>query len=1094
MHLVVRERHDLAEAQGPRELGHDPADIVILSYADSDLATLARAWRTMPDPRPSLRLVNLAEIEHPLSIDLYVSQVIAAARCVILRLVGGLDRWRYGVEEVSAICRTTGAVLAVLPGDGSGDAAMTRCGTIEPQIALRLDVLMREGGLANAAHVLSIAAACAAGAACPDVAPQCLPPFGRHVFGTPAGTAAAQAVIVFYRAHLVAGDVEALEALAAALADRGIAATGLFVASLRDPDGSAFVEGAIRNLAPDIILNATGFSARRQAEESSPLDAGDVPVLQLVLSGTERDRWQASDRGLTPSDLAMQMALPELDGRLATTAISFKTRLEHDPDLQFAAVVNRADPAQVALAADRAAGWVRLRRTRPADRRIAIVLADYPAHGGQEGHAIGLDSFASLDGIVARLADAGYNVGSERHPGQALHGDRALRTLMGRADYERLLDAHAGTLVPELQRAWGTPGERLEARVQRHGHLVVAIQPDRGSRLDRRTDYHDRSHPPSHAYVAFHLWLRHVVGLHAIIQLGAHGTVEWLPGKAAAHSPVCWPSVLLGGLPVLYPFIVNNPGEAAPAKRRLGAVTIGHMTPPLRPTGRSAAILSLEHLFDDYAHADALDHRRLGMLRQQILEEAGALGLLAECGAGPSDDGDALTRLDTYLCDVKTLQIRDGLHVFGTAPGEHEALLKALDGGFVEPGPSGAPSRGRADVLPTGRNLYTIDPRAVPARSAFALAAKAADDLLRRHRQDQGDDLRQAIIDLWGGPTLRTGGEDLGLAMHLLGVRPQWDPASNRVTGIEIVPLMKLDRPRVDVTLRISGLFRDVFEAQIALFDLAGRHVAALDEPDDFNPLAALARGLEGASLRRATARIFGAAPGDYGTRLEDRLAAGAWQDRAALGSDYLAGSAYAYGIDREGEGDAAGFRDRIAAAQAIVHQQDHAEIDLLDSLDFAVHEGGLAVAAETLGARPALYHMDTSDPERPRTRTVEEEIRRIVRGRAANATWIAGMRRHGFRGAAEIARSVESLFAFAATLRDRFDGQFELLYDATLGDAEVSAFMAYHNPVAADAMRRRFAEAIRRGLWQPRRNSTRSSLIEDHASGNASGGFDPLV
>jgi cobaltochelatase CobN len=406
-----------------------------------------------------------------------------------------------------------------------------------------------------------------------------------------------------------------------------------------------------------------------------------------------------------------------------------------------------------------------------------------------------------------------------------------------------------------------------------------------------------------------------------------------------------------------------------------------------------------------------------------------------------------------------------------SAPAERAALLTALDGRMVAPGPAGAPTRGRADVLPTGRNLFTIDPRAVPNRSALILAELAAAELLRRHLQDHGEYPRSLVIDLWGSATMRTGGEDFALALVLMGARPVWDDGSARVSGIEILPLALLDRPRIDVTLRISGLFRDAFEAQILLFDAAVRAVAARDEAADWNPLAAAARGLEGEALQHATARVFGAAPGDYGAGVTALVDRGAWQKQAELAASYLAASGHAYGKDREGVADTHAFAARVAAADVFVHQQDHAETDLLDSPDYAAHEGGFAAAAASLGGTPALYHTDTSRPDAPRVRTVAEEIARVVRGRAANPAWLAGMMRHGYRGASEIARAVDGLHAFAATLPQRLDPQFDLLLDATLGDPMVDSFLRQANPAARAAMAERFRDALRRDLWRPRRN-----------------------
>ncbi len=557
---------------------------------------------------------------------------------------------------------------------------------------------------------------------------------------------------------------------------------------------------------------------------------------------------------------------------------------------------------------------------------------------------------------------------------------------------------------------------------------------------------------------------------------------------------------------MIYPFIVNNPGEAAGAKRRLGAVTIGHMTPPLKAAGTHGAAEALERMIDEFAQADGLDRRRTSLLRREILDHAADAGLLRESGVGENvAEDEALTRLDAYLCDVKELQIRAGLHVFGRAPvpelraahfaalrsacpgvplehlaagldlsaaSERASLLAALDGKLVQPGPAGAPTRGRADVLPTGRNMFTVDPRAIPTRTAVRLAERAAEELLRRHLQDHGDWPRALVIDLWGSTTMRTGGEDLALALVLMGARPIWDDGSGRVRGIEILPLALLDRPRVDVTLRISGLFRDAFETQILLFDSAVRAIAAREEDADWNRLAASARGLEGAALRQATTRIFGAPLGAYGAGVSAMIDRGAWQCRAQLGEAYLAASSHAYGKNLEGAADPAGFAARIVAADGFVHAQDHRETDLLDGGEYAAHEGGFAAAAASLGSDPALYHLDTSRAEAPRARTVQEEVTRIVRGRAANPTWISAMMRHQYRGAAEIARSLDALFAFATTLPERLDRQFDLVFDATLGDPDVDGFLRRANPEARAAMAERFQEALHRDLWRSRRNT----------------------
>ena len=1081
MHLLVREPRSLDEDAPAQDLGQTPAPLVALSFSDADLGALAAAWTPA---LPGLRLASLGRLRHPLSVDLYLEQVVAGAGCVIVRLLGGLDYWRYGVEETAALCRARGIPLALLPGDAADDARLRRLSTVAPGAWAALDACFRTGGPSNMRLLLAHAAHLAGLGPAPAGAPEPAPQHGVHALDL-AGDGPL-AAIVLYRSHLLSADIAPAEALARALHARGFAVGLLYAASLKAPETAAYVAATLRAWRPAVVLNATNFSARQATSEgdASPLDAPGVPVLQLVLAGVKREAWAGSARGLSATDLAMQVVLPELDGRLLTGAISFKAEADPHPALQYARTIHAPDPDGIALAADRAAGWARLAAAPARERRLAIVLSDYPGIGGQRGHAVGLDSFASLAAILGLLR---HSYAVEAHAPETLAAALCIAPatpFLPVGAYKHLFSTLPNPVQRAVVAAWGEPED--DPNVQsgafalpyvQAGLATLALQPDRGSATDRRAGYHDPDLPPRHAYVAFYLWLRRVMDVHAMVHLGAHGSLEWLPGKAAALSAACCPQALLGGLPVIYPFIINNPGEAACAKRRLGAVAIGHLTPPLcRPAAHGAGA-ELERMIDEYAAADGLDRRRAAMLRASILEQAEAAGLLAESGAPRGADPDeALARLDAYLCDVKDLQVRDGLHVFGQAPrgraemldrmgwdaaaaldaspaAERLALLAALDARFVPPGPAGAPTRGRSDVLPTGRNLCAIDPRAIPTRSALALAERAAEALLRRHMQEHGDWPRSLILDLWGSASMRTGGEDLALAFVLLGARPLWDEGSARVSGFEVLPLALLDRPRVDVTLRISGLFRDAFEGQVALFDSLVRAVAARDESPEWNPLAAC-RG----QAARAVVRVYGAPAGQYGAG-------------EATGESWLAASAGSYGKGLDGAPDPVGLAARVACADAFVHAQDHAETDLLDSPDWAAHEGGFAQAAAALGAAPALYHLDTAEPDRPRPRLVDEEVVRVVRGRAANPAWIAGMMRHGYRGAAEIARPLAALQAYAQSLPQRFDAQFDLLYGATLGDEAVDAFLRDHNPEARADMAARFADAQAAGLWHPRRN-----------------------
>ena len=1119
MHLLFRETHSLDESDAAVDLGQSPADMVFLSFADTDLAAAAVGWRKHQDDLPSLRLANIGKLRHPLSVDVYIDDVISKARIVVARLLGGLEYWQYGVEELSRVCQERGIVLALLPGDDRPDPRLAELSTIADRQRARLDACFAAGGPANAGLALQVMATAAGLGPDPGGEVETVPQHGRHSFDPDSSAGQPCAVIVFYRAYLLAGDTAPLEELAVALDERGIAATGIFVGSLKDPATGAYVEAQLQDLQPSIILNATAFSARRD-DGPSPLDAAGAPVLQLMLAGSSEEAWSGSARGLSQSDLAMQVVLPELDGRLSSTAISFKAEEAQEAALEYSLTRHAPNKAGIALVARQAANWVTLAETPRSNRRLGMVLSDYPA-AGQLAHAIGLDTIESCTETFALLNENGYDVGSDDLTTLDLVSllcEAPPQPILTVKQYRELLSDLPEDARDRLYETWGQPegdpavsNGSFAVRHALFGHVTTAIQPDRGQAAERKAIYHDADVPPRHAYVAFYLWLRGVQKIDAMIHMGAHGTLEWLPGKAVAMSDACYPTALLGSLPVVYPFIVNNPGEAAAAKRRLGAVTIGHLTPPLKTAGSHGAAMELERLIDEYAGADGLDSRRTAILRDEILDRAESLGLLEECGA-PSDlpEDDRLARLDAYLCDVKDLQIRDGLHVFGRFPGaerraalldalknstggiapallqerldqcaaaERRSLLTALDGRFVEPGPSGAPTRGRSDVLPTGRNMFTIDPRAVPTHSAMVLAQRAADELMRRHLQEHGEWPRALMIDLWGSATMRTGGEDLALALVLVGAKPVWHDGSSRVTGFDIIPADQLAWPRVDVTLRISGLFRDAFEAQIAMFDAVVRAVGRRQESAEVNPLAGLAGDLDDTAFRKATARIYGAAPGAYGAGVSSLIETGAWSARSELGESYLAASAAAYGKGLDGAPDASGFAERVQSSEALIHGQDHQEVDLLDSTDFAAHEGGFLAAADKLGAAPAVYHLDTSQPEAPKARTLVEEVNRIVRGRAANPAWIAGMMRHGYRGGAEIARSLEGLFGFAATLPHSLDRQFDQIYDATLGNADVDAFLQQENPAARGAMVSRFGEAMDRGLWKPRRNSTAAIL-----------------
>ncbi len=1103
MHVPRIEVRSLDETVEAVDLGQTPADMVFLSFSDSDLNALARAYDAAGEPKPTLRIASLAVLRHPFSIDLYLERVCARARLVVARVLGGADYWRYGVDELAGLARRSGVKLALLPGDRRRDARLDEASTLDSEAVHQVWRYFDEGGPRNMAACLTyLAAEIGAAAGAPPPVP--VRAFGRFEGACfEAETGAPHALIVFYRSVYLANDLAPIESLAQALRDKGLATTSVYVTSLKDEAALEGLRAFLDRRRFDVVLNATAFSARLDGADGTALDALDAPVMQVVLAGVGVDAWRASLRGLGPADLAMHVALPEIDGRILTRAISFKAASRRDERTEFGAVEHQPVADRVDFVAELARRWTNLRRKAPADKRLACVLPDYPSRGGRTGYAVGLDTPASAVAVAETLRAAGYEVTCQLDAPSliAALAEGTLEPTLTLAEYEAELASTPPDFRLPLLAAWGEPAEDRNAiagvfrfRFVRLGKLIVAAQPDRGDVSSRKGDYHDLNLPPRHAYVAFHFWLTRHEKVDAIIQLGAHGTLEWLPGKAVALSEACAPEVLLGPTPVVYPFIVNNPGEAAQAKRRIGAATIGHLTPPLIAAGSHGPALELEGLFDEFAEAQGLDPRRARAIAALILERGRETGLLEECASHGKPPEEALVVLDAWLCDLKDMRIGDGLHVFGRSPesadgfaagldlaaaaketlservaacgsAESLGLLRALGGRFVAAGPAGAPARGRLDVLPTGRNLYAIDPRAAPTRNAWEIGRRSGEEVLARYAQDHGDWPKRIVIDLWGSATMRTGGDDLAQGFALIGCRPTWDASSSRVSGFEVLPLAMLGRPRVDVTLRISGLFRDVFPSQIALFAAAVRAVAALQESADDNPLA----GLEGDGL----ARVFGAAPGTYGVGLGPRIARGDWAERSELAEAYLAATSHAYVDAGEAREAATAFRQRVAAAEAFVHAQDLPGQDALDADAFAEHEGGFAAAAAEAGANPALYHLDSTAPGPPKVRSLKQEISRALRGRAANPRWLAGQMRHGHRGAAEIAQSLDNLYCFAALTDAVGSAQFDLMFDATLGDDAVRAFLVGANRQAASHMAGVFEEAARRGFWLSRRNSS---------------------
>ncbi|WP_170446717.1 cobaltochelatase subunit CobN [Ruegeria arenilitoris] len=1093
MHVVFRESHGLEETETPTDLGQSPADLVVLSFSDSDLGAFAAGWHRGGGPEgrmPSLRLANLTALKHPLSVDTYVEQTLEGAKGILIRLIGGVPYWSYGLQQVLALAQAKGIALAVLPADGREDTRLDDYSTLPVSTLRRLAHLCDTGGEVAAQAALAQMALAAGLYAGPVMGAKTLPDCGawcpdRGVIAPEDAFAGEgrRIIVTFYRAYLTAADTAPVAALIREIRARGHQAVGLFAPSLKAPAAAEWLAEIIPEMTPSAIINATSFSGKG-ASGTSPLDVAGVPVFQVALATSRRKAWAEAERGMSPADLAMHVVLPEVDGRITAGVASFKEPGKRDPQLEYSRFAHRPEPDRITAIVDRAMAWVDLAEKPKAQQVPALVLSTYPGKDWQMAHAVGLDALASAEAILSDLQGAGYDTAPAEPIADTLLDARISWPVSA---YRAALAQLPEALRADLETVWGAPEDdpacadgAFHFTALRRGKALVALQPERGTPELRDDEYHDLSRTPRHGYVAFYLWLRHGLGADALIHIGAHGTLEWLPGKSVALSAECWPEALIGDLPVIYPFIVNDPGEAAQAKRRIGAVTLGHIPPPMKQSSTPDRMVRLESLLDEFSNADGLDPKRRDRLQADIRDEAQAIGLEADLGLDQATStAEAITRIDRFVCDIKESQFGDGLHVFGRAPQvagnfdtaasaqtERQALLDALAGKRIEAGPSGSPYRGRTDVLPTGRNLFTTDPRSVPTRAAFAQGVKLAEELVRRHLQEEGDYPKGLIVDLWGSATMRTAGEEFAMALHLLGVKPVWDPGSERVSGIEVLPITDLERPRLDVTLRVSGLFRDVFPTLSALFGQAVRALSERDEAPDWNPYAG----------QPPAARVYGPAPGSYGLNMTHLSETYTDEARAQAGQAWLDASAFAF----EGEHiahDLDGITQRVAQADSFVHLQDLTETDLLLANDYATHEAGFAAAKKLTGGQAQLYHLDNTRPETPRARTLPEEISRVVHARAANPDWIAGMQRHGFRGAAEIAATLDHMASFAHLSGSVAPHLFDLYHDATLGNPEVDAFLQQANPQAHQAMQDRFRALYEAGLWNTRRNSIRADL-----------------
>ncbi len=1249
-------------ADGVIFIEQNPASIIVITAADTEIQTLAASVNHLPNDFPSLRVVNLLQLQQQLSIDTYGDRVLSQAKVIVLRLLGGISYWSYGLEVVKEIVESTQASLFVLPGDDRPDPQLISHSTVSLAIVDRLWRYFNEGGVENYTNSLKFIANFCLEKSYKALQPTSVPRIGKHLVycleksttNNQQITTTNRVVILFYRAHYLSGNTLPIDAICQALCDKNIEPIPIYLSSLQEEEIQTELLTYCKNLNAQLILNTTSFSLARLGDSEQPelWQNLDIPVLQVILSSGTEEQWYDGFNGLSPRDVAINVALPEVDGRIITRAVSFKSVQTWNETLETDVVIYKPRRDRLEFIADLTANWVRLQNSPRSQRKIAIILANYPNRDGRIANGVGLDTPASCIEILKSLQKEGYSVENIPATGDELISrltagvtndpeGREIRRVdrsLSQEEYQQYFETLPEKVQKEIVDRWGevevksqksigkSDRNKLKITNTQHsalytqhypipgiqlGNVFVGIQPSRGYDRDPSLNYHAPDLEPTHDYLAYYYWLREKFDAQAIIHLGKHGNLEWLPGKSIALSNNCYPEITLGTIPNFYPFIVNDPGEGSQAKRRSHATIIDHLTPPLTRAELYGPLQKLETLIDEYYEAQTLDPSRLKLISDRITQLVQQENLNQDLGIQKLDENSIaqfLTIADGYLCELKEAQIRDGLHIFGKCPQENQLrdlivaiarspsldrpgltqaiaqdigldfnpltenpslplsapllgarsfadckfrsfaplcakqknprtvgdaielleqiaaelieelissadkrrltqigdrtnnrlewikntilpalqqtdrelinLILGLDGKYVPPGASGAPTRGRPDVLPTGRNFYSVDIRAIPTETAWDVGRKAAEAVIERYTQENGEYPKTLAISIWGTSTMRTGGDDVAQVLALMGVRPIWDGLSRRVVDFEILAPSILDRPRVDVTIRVSGFFRDSFPSLLDLLYKAIEAIASLNEESMTNPLADrfkeetnfwLERGLDPEQAQQQSLyRIFTSKPGAYGAGLQGLIESQNWQDDRDLASAYINWSSYAYSPGGKISSQPKAFESRLKQLQIVLHNQDNREHDLLDSDDYYQFQGGLTAAVRAVtGNNPTAYFGDNSLPANPKVKLLKEEMAKVYRSRVINPKWIEGVMRHGYKGAFEMAATVDYLFAYDATARCVEDYMYQGVAEAYVLDDRVQQFVREKNPWALRDMAERLLEANQRDLWQ---------------------------
>lgn len=1177
--------------------------ILLLSTSDTDLLSARASGVDYRWGNPARLLVD----------DL--PGLLDGADLVIVRILGGKRAWEEGLDAL----RASGVPMVALGGELAPDAELMECSTVPVGVAADAHNYLAAGGPQNLLHLHNFLSDTLLLTGHGFEPPLHLPSWGE-LDRAAAEVDGPTVAVIYYRAQHLAGNTAYVDALCSALEHAGARPLPLYCASLRTAEPELLDKLCSADALIVTVLAAGGTKPATasaggddEAWDIGALAELDVPILQGLCLTSGRAQWEENHDGLSPLDVATQVAVPEFDGRVITVPFSFK---EFDEDGLSTYVPDTERAARVAGIAARHA---RLRHVPASAKRLAVVLSAYPTKHARIGNAVGLDTPASAIRLLTELRAAGYDLGAPGEvPGlEEGDGDALIHALIaaggqdpewlsaeqlegnpvriGAADYTAWFDTLPEELRSAVVDSWGPPpgevyvdrssdpnGAIVIAALQ-FGNVVLLVQPPRGFGENPVAIYHDPDLPPSHHYLAAYRWLAAPDGFaaDAMVHLGKHGNLEWLPGKTLGMSAACGPDAALGELPLIYPFLVNDPGEGTQAKRRAHATLVDHLIPPMARAESYGDITRLEQLLDEHANISALDPAKLPAIRQQIWTLMRAAKMDHDLGLSerPDEDvfDDMLLHVDGWLCEIKDVQIRDGLHVLGQAPegeteldlvlamlrarqlwggeqsvpGLREALgldesgsearervdaveerargllsvlqqsgwdaeavdsisgdatvrqilrfaatevvprlrqtgreidcvLHALNGGFIPAGPSGSPLRGLINVLPTGRNFYSVDPKGVPSRLAWETGQAMADSLVQRYLADHGEYPKSVGLSVWGTSAMRTSGDDIAEVLALLGVRPVWDEQSRRVTTFEVIELSELGRPRIDVTVRISGFFRDAFPHVLGLLDDAVQMVAGLDESAEDNYVRAHAKAdlAEHGDQRRATTRIFGSQPGTYGAGLLQLIDSKSWRTDDDLAQVYTTWGGYAYGRGLDGAPAGDDMRTAYRRIAVAAKNTDTREHDIADSDDYFQFHGGMVATVRALtGSNPEAYIGDSTRPEAVRTRTLSEETSRVFRARVVNPRWLEAMRRHGYKGAFEMAATVDYLFGYDATTDVVADWMYEKLADSYVFDEVNRKFMEQSNPWALHGIAERLLEAAERKLWAEPESDTLDQL-----------------